>query len=184
MLDSNKGLIEYKLGEFGEFNKVAVENSVNVILDKYKESGKDEIIFVNIGTDRIIGDIFAPTLGSYMEERKSKLKFYGTLENPIHAKNIDTKMNEIYEKHPDSFIIGVDSSIGKEVYQFKIRDCPLRPGSGFDKSLINVGDISMVFSVAEDSDLFLFKSIRFGIVYNAVKETYKILELLEKKIYS
>ena len=47
------------------------------------------IIFVCIGTDRSTGDSLGPLVGYKLKYlSKNNIYIYGTLENPIHAKNM------------------------------------------------------------------------------------------------
>lgn len=180
MCNSNEMLMEYQLGEFGEFNKSVVTEGAKIILDKYKQSGKDEIVFVNIGTDRVIGDMFAPMLGSFLEEKNCMFEVYGTLEDPIHAKTLNDKLYMINKKHSNAFIVGIDSCVGETLYNFKIKNSPIRPGRGMGKELATVGDIGMTLTtVSCASDLFNANLTRSGVIYKAVKEVYRIIQKLE-----
>ena len=47
------------------------------------------IIFICIGTDRSTGDSLGPLVGYKLQFlNKSNIHIYGTLQSPIHAKNI------------------------------------------------------------------------------------------------
>ena len=62
------------------------------------------IIFVCIGTDRSTGDSLGPLVGYKLKYlSKNNIYIYGTLENPIHAKN----MVEVLAKIKFSFIIHI-----------------------------------------------------------------------------
>ena len=111
-LKENSNSLEYKYAEDDLW--------IRPILSKFKSSGKEEVIIVNIGTDKCTGDSFAPFLGSLLELQGSKFKFYGTLENPIHALNIREKIDFILQKHKNAFVIAVDSSVSEEVKSAKV----------------------------------------------------------------
>lgn len=49
---------------------------------------KDTII-ICIGTDRCIGDCLGPLVGTILRYKNIPLKLYGTLDEPIHALNIE-----------------------------------------------------------------------------------------------
>ena len=38
---------------------------------------------------------------------------YGTLEEPVHAKNLKSTTEMIYQTHKDAFIIAIDASLGQ-----------------------------------------------------------------------
>lgn len=72
------------------------------------------IVFVCIGTDRSTGDSLGPLVGSLLEEQSIKpFHVYGTLDDPIHAVNLEEKLGHIAEKHINPFIIGVDACLGR-----------------------------------------------------------------------
>ena len=77
-----------------------------------KEEITTNTIIVCIGTDRCIGDCLGPLVGSMLEEKFFPLPVYGTIQNPIHALNLDDKLTYIKAKHPDSKIIGIDACLG------------------------------------------------------------------------
>lgn len=103
-------------------------------------------VFVCIGTELVNGDSLGPLVG-YQLSRKNppQAYIYGTLQNPIHALNLNQKMNEIKKKHPDSCIIAIDASFGSKRHlgAVSIHPGPLYPGLGVSKSLPPVGDISI-----------------------------------------
>jgi putative sporulation protein YyaC len=166
-----------------ELGQIDIIKTSEFILEKFNKSGKDEIVVINIGTDRCIGDMFAPMLGSYMETNESNIKFYGTLENPIHAKNIDSKLEEIFSLHTNPFIIGVDASIGESINNFYIKNTPILAGKGMGKDLPSVGDVSIAFVSTDSSyNFFSGSSISTGKIFKAVKETYKVIDNIEKAL--
>lgn len=132
-------MLEYQLGSLN------IKESTEFIMNRYYESNKDEIIIINIGTDRLIGDMFAPMLGSLMELKEIDIKYYGTLEDPIHAINMHSKLDEIYNLHNNPFIIGIDSCIGANINTFIVRDEPISPGEAVQNDLPKVGDVSIFF---------------------------------------
>lgn len=103
-------------------------------------------VFVCIGSDRVTGDSLGPLVGSRLYCADNfKFPVYGTLDSPIHALNLKDAMQCIRRSHPYSPIIAVDASLGARKHQHYITVSPgsLRPGSGVDKKLMEVGDISI-----------------------------------------
>lgn len=160
------------------------------ILNNFKNSGKEEIIIVCIGTDKCIGDCVAPLVGTFVSEESKNIKLYGTLDNPIHALNIDEKLNEISKRHPNAFVIGIDACLGssEDVGEIRVRDYAISPGKGVGKKLTNVGDMSIIGIVdsSENSELFFSRSIRLSFIWNMaktisdiIKNTYNELEKLK-----
>lgn len=68
---------------------------------------------------------------------------YGTLDDPIHAVNLEEKLIEIYAKHNDPYLIGIDACLGrlKSVGVIQVGNGPVRPGAGVNKELPAVGNI-------------------------------------------
>lgn len=155
---------------------------VKFIMDEFKKYNKKEIIVVNIGTDKCTGDSFAPFLGSYMEDNKFSISFYGTLEEPIHALNIHKRIREIEDIHKNAFIIALDSSMSSsdKVGNITVRNKPVEAGASLDKDLPSVGDVSIIYNVVGLNSGFVgLQNVRLGFILKAVREVYKAFEVLE-----
>ena len=138
---------------------------------------KDELntdtIIVCIGTDRCIGDCLGPLIDSMLEEKFFPLPVYGTIANPIHALNLDSKLSDIKLKHPNSKIIGIDACLGppNKIGEIQVRDYPINPGKGVGKSLSPVGDISII-GIVDSSDIdepFTSRNIRLNLILEISK---------------
>lgn len=72
------------------------------------------LILVCIGTDRSTGDALGPLVGTKLEQIDIKnLQIFGTLDEPVHALNLEEKIQNIQKEHPTAFIIAVDACLGK-----------------------------------------------------------------------
>ena len=175
--------VSFKNGE------VDVSRSIDFILSEFKKSNKKEFIIVNIGTDRCSGDSYAPFLGSHLEQSGCKIPFYGTLEKPIHAQNLEKEMGQIMSNHENAFILSLDAGVtcnSNNVDKIIIKNKPIQPGKGLGKDLVNVGDMSIMYTPCEFSGVqFLaLQNVRLGNVYKAVKETFKVIQELEYSIHN
>ncbi|WP_317086087.1 spore protease YyaC, partial [Clostridium neonatale] len=107
------------------------------------------------------------------------LPVYGTLSEPIHALNIDERLNEIKKLHPNAHIIGIDACLGNEedIGDIRVRNHAISPGKGVGKELPEVGETSIIGIVdtSEYSDLFFSRSIRLSFVMDMAKSISKIL---------
>ncbi|MCB2354813.1 spore protease YyaC [Clostridium estertheticum] len=125
-------------------------------------------LVVCIGTDRCIGDCLGPLVGTFLKNSCFPLPVYGTIDNPIHALNIDSKLSEINAKHPNCTIIGVDACLGDiaNIGEIQARNYPIHPGKGVGKNLPKVGNVSLVGIVdsSNDSELFTNRNIRLSLV--------------------
>lgn len=138
---------------------------------------KDEFnintIIVCIGTDRCIGDCLGPLVGSMLEDKFFPLPVYGTIDNPIHALNLEDKISFLKTKHPDSKIIGIDACLGppSKIGEIQVRNYPINPGKGVGKSLPPVGDISIIGIVdsSEIDEPFTTRNIRLSLIITIAK---------------
>lgn len=133
----------------------------------------ENTIIVCIGTDKCIGDCLGPLVGSILTENFFPLPVYGTLSSPIHALNIDERLNEIRTNHPNTSIIGVDACLGDErdIGDIRIRDYAIHPGKGVGKDLPEVG-IASVIGIVDSSDnaeFFFSRSIRLSFIMDMAK---------------
>lgn len=130
-------------------------------------------IIVCIGTDKCIPDALGPLVGTFLQDNNFPLPVYGTLNNPIHALNIDSELLKIKSEHINSNILGIDACLGDYdcIGEIHIRDFPINPGKGVGKLLPQVGDNSIIGIVdsSDNADFFSIKSIRLSIVYNMAK---------------
>ena len=103
-----------------------------------------EIVFLCIGSDRIIGDCLGPFVGQLLASCKASGIFvYGTLQNPVHALNLEETSRYIHLHHPGSLVIAIDASLGqkKHLGYVTIDNGSLYPGAAVHKELPPVGDI-------------------------------------------
>ena len=162
--------------------------SKRILKQRQIESFSD-IVVICIGTDRSTGDSLGPFTGMFLKEKKIKnLHIFGTIENPVHAKNIHEitdKINESFNKESTLFI-AIDASVGdsEKAGYIGIGDQPLNPGSGVDKDLPELGDIAITGIMA------IFTPELFSLVlgstrlYKAVSMAKSISSAIEKSIYS
>lgn len=130
-------------------------------------------IIICIGTDKCIGDCLGPLVGTFLEESSFPIPVYGTLESPIHALNIDKKIEEIKKLHPNSTIVGIDACLGDSncIGEIHVRDYPIHPGKGVGKSLPEVGIASIIGIVdsSDNAEFFTSRAIRLSLVFQMAK---------------
>ena len=138
----------------------------------------ENTVIVCIGTDKCIGDCLGPLVGSILTENFYPLPVYGTLSSPIHALNIDKRLDEIYANHPNASIIGVDACLGDEedIGEIRIRDYAIHPGKGVGKELPEVGIASVIGIVdsSNNSEFFFSRSIRLSFIMNMAKTVSRV----------
>lgn len=107
----------------------------------------DEIVILCIGTDRSTGDCLGPLVGHKLKLiRYKRITVYGTLDAPVHAKNLAEVVETIRVCHRNPFVIAIDACLGKpeRIGMINIGIGPLRPGAGVNKTLPEVGHIHIV----------------------------------------
>lgn len=146
------------------------------------------LVIACIGTDRSTGDALGPLTGTLLQERKpSHFHVYGTLENPIHAVNLEEQLEMIYQQHENPFIIGIDACLGelKSVGDVTINFGALKPGAGVNKQLPPVGDIHLtgIVNVSGFMESFVLQNTRLNLVMkmaqtiaNGIMEADQLLE--------
>ncbi|HEX9061528.1 MAG TPA: spore protease YyaC [Clostridia bacterium] len=131
--------------------------------------GCRSIIFVCIGTDRSTGDCLGPLVGYKLSSIKyDNVHVYGTLESPVHARNIDKTMEQVYSKYTSPFIVAVDACLGKmdHIGYIKVGGGPIKPGSGLNKDIAPVGDIHItgVVNFGGFMEFLVLQNTRLGTV--------------------
>jgi len=102
------------------------------------------LVFLCIGSDRATGDSLGPIVGYKLKQHHlPSVHIYGTLEQPVHAKNLNQVIREIHDTFDHPFIIAIDASLGKasHIGYFTLGEGSLRPGAGVGKDLPQVGNL-------------------------------------------
>ncbi|WP_188207424.1 spore protease YyaC [Alkalibacillus aidingensis] len=102
-----------------------------------------EVVILCIGSDRSTGDSLGPLTGTLLNKRHlRRVSVYGTLDHPVHAKNLNEQIDYINSQYQNPFIIAVDAALGslKRVKQIEIGNGPLKPGTALERKTEPVGD--------------------------------------------
>jgi putative sporulation protein YyaC len=127
------------------------------------------IVVVCIGTDRSTGDALGPIIGSQLDKYRSPhFELFGTLDEPVHAMNLEDTLIEINRRVARPFIIGIDACLGQlsSVGCIQLGPGPVRPGAGVNKELPPVGDIHMtgIVNVGGFMEYFVLQNTRLNLV--------------------
>ncbi|OPJ57174.1 spore protease YyaC [Alkalithermobacter paradoxus] len=161
-------------------NEVHIDNSLShiytgdvfykVLKSQYTQEYKD-IVIVCIGTDRCTGDSLGPLTGYKLENKLKTFRntyLYGTLNHPVHAKNLKETLDLIRKTHKYPFIIAIDACLGNKnkIGNIKISDGPLKPGAGVHKDLPPVGNINIlgIVNLCGFMELMVLQSTRLSLV--------------------
>lgn len=155
---------------FNLFNALA-PSGICLALKKIIPASDNAPVILCIGSDLSVGDSLGPVTGTKLKEKLSNLNcyVYGTLSKPITAHEIKY-MNEFLRcTHPESPVIAVDAAVGLagDIGLIKVARRGIKPGSGANKKLSKVGDVSVMGIIAERSvfNYSLFSSTRLNVVY-------------------
>ena len=128
-------------------------------------------VILCIGSDLSVGDSLGPVTGTKLKEKLGGINcfVYGTLSKPITAHEVKYMNEFLKSTHPNCPVIAVDAAVGiaGDIGLIKIAKRAIKPGSGANKKLSKVGDISIMGIVAERSvfNYSLFSATRLNIIY-------------------
>jgi putative sporulation protein YyaC len=128
-------------------------------------------VILCIGSDLSVGDSLGPITGTKLKENLKGLNcfVYGTLTKPITAHEVKYINDFLKQTHPTNPIIAVDAAVGNngDIGLIKVAKKGLKPGSGANKKLAKVGDVSVMGIIAEKSvfNLSILSSTRLNLVY-------------------
>jgi len=171
-----------------------VESSIFTMLYALNKSGERPIVYVCIGTDKATGDCLGPLVGSKLLSLLPFANLYGTLQNPVHAVNLQQNLSTIYQSFHNPFIIAIDACLGNaaRVGFININPGSLLPGSAFNKALPYVGDfhISGVVNVSgyfrylvlQNTRLFLVDRMADIIAKSLCMAHYRFFRLINTEI--
>ncbi|MFC6647655.1 MULTISPECIES: spore protease YyaC [Paenibacillus] len=140
------------------------------------------IVIICVGTDRSTGDSLGPLVGTTLARFRSPLfHLYGTLEEPVHAINLEETLTLVYQKHANPFIIAIDACLGQStsVGCIQVVEGPLRPGAGVNKQLPPVGDIHLtgIVNVGGFMEYFVLQNTRLSLVM-------RLSDIISSSLYS
>lgn len=130
----------------------------------------ERLIFCCIGSDRCTGDTLGPLTGSFLNKSISfPYEIVGTLENPLHALNLDATLQHLNHHATKPFIIAIDACLGNEnaVGHIAVQDGPILPGKAVKKQLPPIGDISVkgIVNVGGFMEMLVLQNTRLHISY-------------------
>ncbi|MDO4318918.1 MAG: spore protease YyaC [Lachnospiraceae bacterium] len=138
-------------------------------------------IFLCIGTDRATGDCLGPLLGDRLRTLSMPFPIFGTLEHPVHARNLVSTVQLIKDSYSDPFIIAVDASLGSRdhIGYITLGAGSLKPGAGVSKELPNIGHIFItgIVNQAGEADQMLLQTTRLQIVMQLTNHIFRGIQL-------
>ena len=122
---------------------------VQILNRKLKIEKNKKIIFLCVGSNKIIGDSFGPEVGSKLSEKfmyneniqNKNIKIVGNMLNPICRKNLKNTIN-IVNKIQDRYLILIDSAVSQNIIF----------GNSLGSGIYAIGDISIKAGVCNDQN--------------------------------
>ncbi|MGE5372946.1 MAG: spore protease YyaC [Solirubrobacterales bacterium] len=146
-----------------------IRQALNDLITARNQRGRD-IVVVCIGTDRSTGDCLGPLVGTRLKTLGTrKAAVVGTLDHPVHAVNMEERLQEIMDRHHNPFIIAVDACLGRteRVGYINVNHGAIKPGTALGKSLPPVGDIHLsgIVNVGGFLEHLVLQNTRLSLVY-------------------
>lgn len=146
-------------------------------INKIVQNKDREIVFLCIGTKKVIGDSFGPIVGQMLKEKADNV--YGNLIETVNATNINEKIEEIYSNFSNPYVIVLDSALGNEemINKIVIGNGGIKPGSALDKKIDKIGDmyINAIVGKNGSSNFHELRNVKKNDVLNMSKKVYKAI---------
>lgn len=144
-------------------------NELSHYLSTYLPYHNNELVIVCIGTDRATGDSLGPLVGYKLKDLLyDHVTLYGTLDEPVHAKNLEDTLERILIQSPHALVIAIDACLGasQNVGCLTIGEGAISPGAGVKKELPPVGHIHITGIVNFSSlmNMVILQNTRLSIV--------------------
>lgn len=125
----------------------------NNLRQKIQDIEISKLIFLCIGTNRVIGDCFGPLVGSKLKHffsQEEKIEVIGDIENIVSIKNVYSIINQIQKQ--EAFVIAIDAALScnNKIGTIIVNQNKMNIGSGINKRNLYIGDISIKGIVAKD----------------------------------
>jgi len=161
---------------------ILLKSIISNLMLKLKFDSNKELIILCIGTDRSTGDSLGPLTGTLLN--KSQIfpaDVIGNIHNPVHASNLHEIIEKIEKKYHNPFIIAIDAGLGKQssVGYIDVKKGPLKPGTGVNKKLPEIGDmhITGLVNVGGYMEYLVLQSTRLSIVLKMAETISSALNL-------
>ena len=126
----------------------------NNLRQKIQDTEISKLVFLCIGTNRVIGDCFGPLVGSKLKRffiAEDSIDVIGDIENVVSFQNITEIMGNL--KNENAFVIAIDaalSSNSNRIGKIIVNQNKMNVGNSMNKRKLYVGDISIKGIVGRD----------------------------------
>jgi putative sporulation protein YyaC len=139
------------------------------ILQYLDPEGIRPLVIIGIGTDRSTGDCLGPLVGTKLRALGlESISVYGHLDEPVHASNLQERLQLIGNLHLNPLVIAVDACLGQSdsIGSLTLAPGPIRPGAGVNKNLPLVGEVHFTgtVNVGGFMEHFVLQNTRLSLV--------------------
>lgn len=124
-------------------------------LKKYKISNYSKLIFLCIGTSKIVGDSFGPLVGKRLKEniKKDNVLVLGDLKENINALNIENTVNKVKEKYNNPLIVAIDAALSRkeDIGKIKVYPYGIKIRKALEDNENKIGTLCIKAVVANDN---------------------------------
>jgi putative sporulation protein YyaC len=163
---SEEGYSGIKISDLKGKEKIGM--ALNMLIPNYIQN--DDVVFLCIGTDRSTGDSLGPLVGTYLSGMGYQ-NVYGTIDNPVHATNLDETIRKIPK---NKIVIAIDACLGQKtsVGFVQVIKGIINPGAGVGKELTPVGDYGIcgIVNTGGFMEYFVLQNTRLSLVINMAKD--------------
>ena len=148
-----------------------------------------QYVFLCIGTEKVIGDLYGPLVGQKLYEndfKSSKFNVIGRIGDNVTYSNIGTQLEKITNNYLNPYIIAIDAAISEEenIGKIVISNSKMKIGKAIKKQEKQIGNISIKAIVGKKNNTGLdnykeLKSISYSFIENLANETVKGILKLE-----
>ncbi|KAJ50026.1 putative sporulation protein YyaC [Clostridium tetanomorphum] len=165
----------------------SVNNSIIMLRDILCEylipiiKSERPIVILCIGSDRSTGDSLGPLIGYKLRFlSRENLYIYGSLDNPVHAKNLCEITSKIQNEYKNPYIIAIDACLGnvQNIGKICIEEKALCPGSAMNKNLPPIGNLSItgIVNISGTLEFMVLQNTRLNTVM-------QLADVISKGIY-
>ena len=158
-----------------EVYKNFVKDFSFILKEKVHNLELSKLIFLCIGTDRVMGDSFGPLVGYKLKNlfyEEKNIDVIGDLENVVNASNIVHILNRINNTYEVPFIIAIDAAMSNKIETGRIiaKDSKMTVIGNYNKKVL-VGDISIKGIVSRNlcnrrKNFILLQNVPLNMVMN------------------
>ena len=153
---------------------------VTRLSDLFVSTRKRPTVILCIGTDRSTGDALGPLIGTHLSRLNlPQLHIYGTLDEPVHATNLEENVQFIQQRFINPFVIAVDACLGRldSIGCITLADGPLKPGAGVHKQLPKVGEAHLtgIVNVGGFMEYMVLQNTRLNLVWRMSENISSII---------